>query len=107
MNLWFLSFVDETLPKGSRFLGASIVEGEDIEEARDKADEEGCNPGGEIAGWIMIPSAAAKVPSYYRNRLMQADEIHNLEEIVNEPFTKSREDASVICADCNDRSVKH
>ena len=55
MSLFFLSFCDAGLPKGSQFLGGCIVEGGDTGDGRidlalaiQAAWRQGCNPGGEV-----------------------------------------------------------
>ncbi len=50
MTWWYLSFADVTRPKGQHFLGACIVQGDDIVEAAREAHVRGCNPGGQVLG---------------------------------------------------------
>ena len=48
--LWWLSFCDGSLPKGSQWLGACIVHAETFLDAVRVAHRLGCNPGGQVAG---------------------------------------------------------
>src|SRR3990167_2543853 len=52
--LWYLSFADPMLPRGTQFLGATVIEGWDIVSAASNAYLLGINPGGEVMG-IPIP----------------------------------------------------
>lgn len=45
---WWLSFADPELPKGSQFLGVSIVQCHIGELAPSEAWTQGCNPGGQV-----------------------------------------------------------
>ena len=49
-QLWYLSFADPELPPGTRFLGATVVDGFDIIDAAANARLLGINPGGEVLG---------------------------------------------------------
>jgi hypothetical protein len=46
----WLSFADPSRPKGSHFIGACVVVGEDFASAMAEANRLGCNPGGEVMG---------------------------------------------------------
>lgn len=50
MKTWWLSFCDARRPKGSQFLGACCVMGDDFTGAVRSAHLHGCNPGGEVQG---------------------------------------------------------
>lgn len=69
---WWLSFCDGHLPKGSQFLGACIVEGDDVAEAAREAWARGCNPGGEVMGGPIDPRI--EVPWKWTNRLLTRKE---------------------------------
>lgn len=68
--LWWLSFCDTNLPKGSQFLGACIVRGVDIIGAANAAHKLGCNPGGEIQGQPIDDKAVALIDPKWINRLL-------------------------------------
>lgn len=70
---WYLSFADPARPKGEQFLGAAIVDGEDLASAITSAWRRGCNPGGEVMG-IEITSISDRVVESYRFRLLTRDE---------------------------------
>lgn len=75
MTWYWLSFVDPDGPEGDRFLGVSIVEAENGQEAVAAAWRLGCNPGGEVA---MLPYAADgfQLPApHLLNRLLTSDEL--------------------------------
>jgi hypothetical protein len=71
MNRYYLSFVDRTRAVKDRFLGACIVEAENVEGAIRRAWELEINPGGEcmIAD---VPEVAYYLPL---NRLMDRAEL--------------------------------
>lgn len=49
MAFFYLSFCDTERPKGTQFLGATIVEAPDSTSAVKRSWELGINPGGEVA----------------------------------------------------------
>lgn len=51
LPLFWLSFANNSLPKGERFLGVCIVEGTDILTAIQNAWGARCNPGGQVIGF--------------------------------------------------------
>lgn len=57
-TLWWLSFCDGRLPKGSQFLGACVVCAPDFLTAVTVSHLYGCNPGGEVLGFPLelLPS---------------------------------------------------
>jgi hypothetical protein len=63
-NYFWLSFVDDDKPKGSKSLGIAIVRADDMVQAVHKAWETGCNPGGEIAG--MGPFKMINAPDEFK-----------------------------------------
>lgn len=76
MAWWWLSFVDPDLPEGTRSLGVSLVQGDDLVEACKEAHRLGINPGGEVLG-CELPDH--EVPGEtYRNRLMPPAEARAL-----------------------------
>lgn len=48
MVLWWMSFVAPDSPEGEQFVGAALVEADDLPSAITRSWERGCNPGGEI-----------------------------------------------------------
>ncbi len=68
MKWWWLSFCDGSLPEGTQFLGAAVVDGETFADAIIRAHRLGCNPGGEVM-FVEIPEDALPAPSY-RHRLL-------------------------------------
>jgi hypothetical protein len=72
---WFwLSFCDPKLPKGSQFLGACIVEGDDTPQAVENARKRGLNPGGEVVSVSADPATIAIMPEKWKNRLLTREE---------------------------------
>ena len=51
---WWLSFCDERRPRGDRFLGVCIVQGDELADAIQEAWRLGCNPGGEVLGFPIL-----------------------------------------------------
>ena len=74
VKTWWLSFCDATRPKGSRFLGACIVAGNDLRDALQAAWAAGCNPGGEVQGQQIEPEDDALVDAKWRCRLLSRAE---------------------------------
>ena len=70
--LWWLSFCDGSLPKGSQFLGACIVPAANMADACREAWRRGCNPGGEVCGVQF--SADVPVHDGWIGRLMNKEE---------------------------------
>lgn len=75
---WWLSFVDETKPEGSRFLGAVALEvpadADPILHARAKK----LNPGGEVAFFEILPEYLPNLPLDMRNRLLSRQEAESI-----------------------------
>jgi hypothetical protein len=76
---WFLSFCDEEKPEGERFVGASVVEADSVEEATREAWRKGCNPGVDMLA-IEFP-ADVPVPDECLNRLMSREELEAYDEV--------------------------
>lgn len=82
--LWWLSFADAELPKGSQFLGACIVPAGSIIEAVQIAHAMGVNPGGDVVGhpipesdaWLL---AAQPTLRTYVGRILTRDECETLD----------------------------
>ena len=78
-NTFWLSFCDAGLPKGQQFLGACLVEGDDLVEATIKARELGINPGGEILGVIADPATVGLIRAHWKNRLLSKEECESMD----------------------------
>lgn len=78
--MYWLSFCDGDLPKGSQFLGVVIAPGNDLKEALRWCWRHEVNPGGEV-GAVEI-SDDAPVPPEFRGILLQKDKIAELEAIM-------------------------
>ena len=74
---YYISFADGTLPKGTQFLGAVVVEGYGVSTAIQRAHELGINPGGEAltAAW---PDHVPLPAEGFRNRLLNRAEAEGL-----------------------------
>ena len=75
---WWLSFVD---PKnrdndGSAFLGACVVEGNDLIDAVKMAHKLGVNPGGDVTG-LPVPEAKQAEFAKYKDRLVSQSELND------------------------------
>lgn len=83
MNWFWLSFADGSLPKGSQFLGACIVgQASNFGGAVLLAHSLGCNPGGQVVGFPILPEVEPKIPASYRERLLTRAEAEELDRIV-------------------------
>ena len=69
---WWLSFADGRKPKGSQFLGAAIVSGNNFLEAVRKSHKLGCNPGGQVQGLPILNNLS--IPEHWLNRLLTRSE---------------------------------
>jgi hypothetical protein len=76
---WWLSFSDNERPSGSRFLGACIVTGTDLKDAIATAHLNHCNPGGEVLGHSIVPSAADRIPPHRLRVLLDKETAEALE----------------------------
>lgn len=100
---FWLSFVDPARPDGECFLGVAVVDvteedaararlilakrfphalpdAEWIAAATSKAHREGCNPGGEVAGFDLTAQDRQKLAALPRNRLLSSQDVHELEK---------------------------
>lgn len=77
---FWLSFCDGSLPEGSQFLGAAIINAASLPEAITASWLNGSNPGGEI-GAIEL-DGDAPIPPEYIGRLLSKPEIDRLNEIM-------------------------
>lgn len=73
MPLWYFSFANADLPKGSQFLGVAIVEAETEKQAISETWKRGINPGGGVV-FIPIPEDVV-VPIAAQNRLLNRAEV--------------------------------
>jgi len=73
LGWWWLSFIDDRLPEGQRFVGVAIVEGHGVGSATIHADEIGINPGGEVQASELFGDAIP--PEALRNRLLSKAEL--------------------------------
>jgi hypothetical protein len=71
---WWLSFADADLPKGSQFLGATVIEAPDMISAVTRAHALGCNPGGEVVGHAIAPEYSYRIEPWMVGRLMSRAE---------------------------------
>lgn len=78
-KLWYISFADGSLPKGTQFLGACVVEAVDLLDAIQEAHRRGCNPGGE-AQVMECPPEAPPVPEEFKNRLLNREAIDAMDK---------------------------
>ena len=68
---WWLSFCDESRPKGRQFLGVAVVEADHLPGAIEQAWRLKINPGGQVASYMLID----RVPvAKWRNRLLSRPE---------------------------------
>lgn len=73
-SLWWLSFADPSLPAGTQFLGACLVEADSLPAAVTRSHLLGINPGGEVA--IVGPlDPGQPPPGYPLDRLLTREEI--------------------------------
>lgn len=73
LGWWWLSFVDQELPDGHRFLGVAIVEGNGVASASSRAHALGVNPGGSVQA---VELTGDGIPSIeWRNRLLNMNEL--------------------------------
>ena len=80
-SFWWLSFADPERPKGEQFLGAAIVPGYNMGSAVLAAHMLGCNPGGEVQGFPILPDA--DIPDGFRDRLLSREDIDELGRLVH------------------------
>lgn len=85
MTWWWLSFADPNKPRGSQFLGVSIVLAPDFLGAIQKAHALKINPGGEVRAYPM----PAPPDSKYQHRLLLPGSADLLEIGVSTSATES------------------
>lgn len=78
----WLSFCDPDRPKGTQFLGAAIVEGENFLVAVMNAHALGCNPGGEVQGHTVAACVAPLIRAHWIGRLLTREECAALDDEV-------------------------
>jgi hypothetical protein len=77
VKFWWLSFLDASRPKGSRFLGGCVVDvapGGNLLAAALRAHKLGCNPGGECLGQPIPSQHARMIQAHDVGRLMDRAE---------------------------------
>lgn len=89
MSYW-LSFADMTRPHGQRFLGACVVDADDMLTAVRQAWALGCNPGGEALGHPLPATVEPFIDARWRRRLLTRDECNELELLVFAALTRAR-----------------
>lgn len=108
MSYWYISFAtDET-----GFLGATVVQADNVNLAIAEATERGLNPGGEAA-IFEVPDDAVNNPDVQAliNRLANKAEMiaqggKRLGDLSEEVQATANIMADVVCADCNDPSSR-
>ena len=75
-HYYWLSFVDSEKPEGERFIGATIVRSDCIENAIRKAWWLRINPGGEVMGIQIPPEQEAMIKPGWENRLISQAELN-------------------------------
>jgi hypothetical protein len=76
VTYFWLSFVDDTRPKGEQFLGGCAVEADSVEQAIRRAWALGINPGGEVAA-VQVPKHLEKnLTRYGLDRLLTKAELN-------------------------------
>jgi len=78
MPLWWLSFIDPTKKRGTRFLGVVVVEGADLAAAITRSHLLGVNPGGEIEAAGPLPAGC--IATEWRDRLLTSGEANSIPE---------------------------
>jgi hypothetical protein len=79
---WWLSFGRSPEQGGPEFLGVSIVQGFDMVSAALAAHAHGCNPGGDVRGFMILPRLT--IPEEFKNRLLTNEECDQIEAIFEE-----------------------
>lgn len=79
----YLSFVDDTKPKGEMFIGAVYVRAHGMGDAVAQAHARGINPGGSVAGVLAPPGFDP--PERFTNRLLSKAEILEMDEAASGP----------------------
>lgn len=102
MPFYYLSFCDPGLPKGTQFLGATVVEAVDEYATPAAAHALGRNPGGEIA-IVQLPfSSREESPEQGRKYF---DRFIPREEVLAEEHAAIDDDEdmtqAIVCGHCN------
>jgi hypothetical protein len=104
MPFYYLSFCDTALPKGSQFLGATVVEADDEYGVAGAARALGRNPGGEIAMVELPFSSRDESPEQgrkYFDRFIPRDEVLAEEHGPAEDGDDEDMTQAIVCACCN------
>jgi hypothetical protein len=102
VTFYYLSFCDPKLPKGTQFLGATVIEADSIEMVAPMAHLLGRNPGGEIAIVTLPFSSRDESPESgrkYFDRFVPRDEVLAEEHDTLEDDEDMTD--AIICAGCN------
>ncbi len=73
MKLFYLSFADDTMPKGQQWLGGLYIHAEDLGNAIQRSWNTEQNPGGEVLCGV-VPDNVTVDPQYI-GRLLTQDEL--------------------------------
>lgn len=80
--MWFyMSFADNTRPKGKKWLGAVIIDGSDITDAIRHSWQIGTNPGGEV----VFLECEHLPPEEYRRRLLNKQDLRAMGTAMGDP----------------------
>lgn len=90
MSTWYLSFADASLPRGSQFLGAVVVEGVNLPGAVTRAHLLGVNPGGGVYGIELPAQIVARVPAEFMDRLLAPVDIREFDRAIGGNGTATR-----------------
>jgi hypothetical protein len=111
MPFYYLSFCDPALPKGTQFLGATVVEAPHMHAIPAVAHMLGRNPGGEIAivelEGLASRDEAPEIGRKYFDRFIPRDEVLADEAEQDGDFEESDDEdmrQAVICPCCNGKA---
>ena len=79
MTYFYMSFCDPDKPKGSKFLGALVIQGSDFDQALKKSWRLDLNPGGEIMFFEVPKSFEHRVTPDLVNRLLTKEEVEEID----------------------------
>ncbi len=111
MTCWWLSFCDPKRSEGDQFLGACLVEADDLPLAVEETRRLSINPGGEVLGADADPVTVRLIPSRWKNRLLTKAECAEMDEEVLALQERSgvpvpcEPDVQFICANHNKPEV--
>jgi len=80
MSYYWLSFCDADRSEGEQFLGACLIEADNIEDAIRKSHRRKCNPGGEIACVQIGAEYEKNIGRFKLNHLYSKDELIDMRE---------------------------